>query len=61
LFCFFLENKGEHDEAARVQHSGNAYCMAWHPVKKTLAIGFSSIKQKKNNLFSLKKNCFYFC
>lgn len=36
-------NQGEHDEGARVQHSGNAFCMAWHPVKKTLAIGFSSM------------------
>ena len=37
-------DQGEHDEAARIQHSSNAYCMAWHPVKKTLAIGFSSRK-----------------
>jgi len=41
----FILSKGEHDESARVQHSGNAYSMAWHPIKKTLAIGFSS-KQK---------------
>ncbi|CAF1384504.1 unnamed protein product, partial [Rotaria sordida] len=39
---FFYGEDGEHDEAARVQHMGNAYCMAWHPVKKTLAIGFSN-------------------
>ncbi|CAF5167065.1 unnamed protein product, partial [Rotaria sp. Silwood1] len=33
---------GEQDEAARVQHTGNASCMEWHPAKKTLAIGFSN-------------------
>ncbi|CAF1379534.1 unnamed protein product [Adineta steineri] len=38
---FFYGEDGEHDEAARVQHTSNAYCIAWHPVKKTLAIGFS--------------------
>lgn len=39
---FFYGEDGEHDEGARVQHSGNATSMAWHPVKKTLAIGFSN-------------------
>ncbi|CAF0970919.1 unnamed protein product [Rotaria sordida] len=39
---FFYGEDGEHDEAARVQHMGNAYCMTWHPVKKTLAVGFSN-------------------
>ncbi|UJR28505.1 hypothetical protein I4U23_009743 [Adineta vaga] len=39
---FFYGEDGEHDEAARVQHTSNAYSIAWHPVKKTLAIGFSN-------------------
>jgi hypothetical protein len=29
--------------------------MAWHPVKKTLAIGFSSMKQKKKIFIFFKK------
>jgi hypothetical protein len=44
-------DQGEHDEAARIQHSSNAYCMAWHPVKKTLAIGFSSRKTETIDSF----------
>jgi hypothetical protein len=36
----------------------NAYCIAWHPVKKTLAIGFSSIKKKIYPSFFLKRIVF---
>lgn len=33
-----------------MQHNGNAFCMAWHPVKKTLAIGFASMNLDENIL-----------